>query len=240
MDSIKDQFVSLLDEKEIPVSKDVMDRLEQYYKLLVEWNEKINLTAITNRDEVYIKHFYDSISLSFFYDVKQVTNLADIGSGAGFPSLPLKVLFPHLKVTIVDSLNKRITFLEEVVRSLGLSGVQLLHGRAEDVGKNPLHREKYDLVTARAVARLNVLCEFCLPFTRVGGNFIAMKGVKAGEEVADSKKAIQILGGKLANIYSFTLPMEASSRQLIVISKERTTSNKYPRKAGTPLKSPLA
>jgi 16S rRNA (guanine527-N7)-methyltransferase len=239
MDPVKDQFTSLLGDKGISISDEAFTRFERYYQLLVEWNERMNLTAITDRGDVYIKHFYDSLSLSFFYDVSNVGSMADIGSGAGFPSLPLKVLFPHIKVTIIDSLNKRITFLEEVVRSLELDNVSLVHGRAEDFGNHPQYREQFDLVTARAVAKLNVLSEFCLPFTRVGGSFIAMKGAKAEEEIIDSKKAIQVLGGKLKDTFSFTLPLETSSRQLIVISKERNTPIKFPRKAGTPLKTPL-
>jgi 16S rRNA (guanine527-N7)-methyltransferase len=240
MDPVKSVFLSLMKEKGIEVKDETFSRLERYYALLVEWNQKMNLTAITDREDVYIKHFYDSISLAFYFNLNEVTSLADIGSGAGFPSLPLKVFFPHLKVTIVDSLNKRISFLNQVVTDLELSDVELIHGRAEDIGRNPAQREQFDLVTARAVARLNVLSEFCLPFVRCGGHFVAMKGAKAEDEIRESLKAFQVLGGSLKDVHSFTLPLDTSQRQIIIVKKVRNTSKQYPRKAGTPLKSPIS
>jgi 16S rRNA (guanine527-N7)-methyltransferase len=232
-------FESLLQGKGILLTDEKLELFQLYYETLVEWNEKMNLTAITDREEVFLKHFYDSITLSFHFDVSKVESIADIGSGAGFPSLPLKIVFPHLKVTIVDSLNKRITFLKHLVEQLGLKDVNLVHGRAEDLGNQPAFRDRFDLVTARAVARLNVLSEFCLPFCRVGGHFIAMKGAKAEEEVSEASKAIRTLGGRLVDAPSFSLPLETSHRQIIIIHKEKPTPKAYPRKAGLPAKSPI-
>lgn len=176
MDNTEVQFTQLLQERGISLTAEQLAQFDLYYKELVTWNEKMNLTGITEREQVYTKHFYDSISLAFFLDINEITNLADIGSGAGFPGIPLKICFPHLKLTIVDSLNKRISFLQHVSTTLGLTDVQLIHGRAEDVARKFTHRDAYDLVTARAVARLSLLNEFCLPFTRKDGVFAAMKG----------------------------------------------------------------
>ena len=210
-----------------------------YYRLLVEWNEKMNLTAITEEGEVYLKHFFDSLTLAFHYDLSKVLTIADIGAGAGFPSIPLKIAFPHLELTIVESLNKRITFLKEVVGELGLTDVTFHHGRAEDMGRAAGLRDAFDLVTARAVARLNVLSELCLPFVRPGGVFAAMKGAKAEEEVAESKKACKVLKGRIRESHALTLPLEQSERSIILIDKVDATPKQYPRKAGTPNKQPI-
>lgn len=239
MDAITVRFQSLLSEKHIELSDHSFEQFEHYYKLLIEWNEKMNLTAITDREEVFVKHFYDSLSPSFYMNMGNIRNLADIGSGAGFPSLPLKIVYPHIQVTIIDSLNKRITFLKQVASALGLDGVSFIHGRAEDYGHQKDHRESYDMVTARAVARLNVLSEFCLPFVRLNGFFVAMKGAKSEEELYEAKKAIHVLGGRLKEEYSFTLPLETSQRHIIVIEKTENTPKSFPRKAGTPSKSPI-
>jgi 16S rRNA (guanine527-N7)-methyltransferase len=234
-----DQFKALLAEKGIELSQKQMEQYEKYYKMLVEWNEKMNLTAITEKPEVYLKHFYDSVSAAFYFDFNKHLNLCDVGAGAGFPSIPIKIAFPEIKVTIVDSLNKRITFLEQLSKDLGLEGTTFIHDRAETFGQNPAHREKYEVVMARAVARMSVLSELCLPLVEVGGTFIAMKGNQAGEELQVGEKAISVLGGKLESAYSFTLPVEESERNILIISKQKPTPKKYPRKPGTPNKTPI-
>lgn len=233
------KFAALLAEKEIQLSSAQMEQLEKYYKLLVEWNEKMNLTGITERDAVYEKHFFDSVSLSFFVDMNKVNLMADIGSGAGFPSLPLKIAFPHLKLTIVDSLNKRIQFLQTVVAELGLTDVDCIHGRAEDIARLAEHRDKYDLVTARAVARLSALNELCLPFVRKGGVFASMKGADPSEEIKEARKSMSELRAKHHATHHMKLPFEQSDRHIIVMSKLDNTPNKYPRKAGIPMKQPI-
>jgi len=239
MDQTYTLFSGMLSKQGIALSDQQRQQFETYYKLLVEWNEKMNLTGITEREQVYVKHFYDSASLSFFLPMNEVHTLADIGSGAGFPSIPLKILFPHIDVMIVDSLNKRIQFLTHLVGELGLTGVTCVHGRAEDVARNPNYRDKFDLVTARAVARLNVLAEFCMPFVRKGGNFVAMKGSDPTEEITEAGYSLKQLNGKLEHVHPFTLPIEQSSRHIIVVHKNDNTPAKYPRKAGIPLKMPL-
>lgn len=235
----KEQFISLLEEKGISLSSQQLSQFDTYYKLLVEWNEKMNLTAITDEEEVYLKHFYDSITASFYVDLNKELSLCDVGAGAGFPSIPLKICFPNLKVTIVDSLNKRITFLQNLASELGLNNVHFVHDRAETFGKNADYREKFDLVTARAVARLSVLSELCLPLVKEGGMFVPMKAAAASEELEKGKKALQILGGKLEKVHSFSLPLEESERNILIINKIKSTPKKYPRKPGTPNKQPL-
>lgn len=216
-----------------------LQQFATYYELLVSWNEKMNLTGITEREAVYEKHFYDSVTLSFFMDMNKVKSLADIGSGAGFPSIPLKICFPHLKVTIVDSLNKRILFLQHVVEALGLEQVTCVHGRAEDIGRLPAHRDTYDVVTARAVARLSGLNELCLPFVRQGGVFASMKGADPAEEIAEAKRSLVELKAKMKQTHHLKLPFEQSDRHIIVMDKLGATPAKYPRKAGLPLKQPI-
>ncbi|MED3551826.1 16S rRNA (guanine(527)-N(7))-methyltransferase RsmG [Cytobacillus praedii] len=234
-----DQFIEMLSAKGILLSPQQIQQYETYYSTLVEWNEKMNLTAITDKHEVYLKHFYDSITAAFYFDFKQPIHICDVGAGAGFPSLPIKIAFPELHVTIVDSLNKRIGFLEHLSNQLGLKNVQFIHDRAETFGQKKEHRETYDVVTARAVARLSVLSELCLPLVKVGGTFVAMKGASAKEELEAGKKAIAVLGGKLEQSYSFTLPQEESERNILIIKKEKSTPKKYPRKPGTPNKTPI-
>lgn len=233
------QFIEELQKKGITLNETQLNQFENYFKLLVEWNEKVNLTAITEKGEVYLKHFYDSISASFYYDFDQDLTVCDIGAGAGFPSIPLKICFPQLKITIVDSLKKRITFLETLVKSLELSDVNLVHSRAEDFGQNKLYRESFDVVTARAVARTSVLSEYCIPVCKLNGMFIALKGINVEVELEDAKKAINILGAELVDSISFTLPVEKSERSIVLIKKTEFSPKKYPRKAGMPTKSPL-
>lgn len=237
-----DQFKQALLDKGIEVTDSQMDQFDAYFKLLVAVNEHVNLTTITEKPEVYLKHFYDSITPAFF--VSQIKtaplSICDVGAGAGFPSLPLKILFPQLKVTIVDSLNKRINFLTSLVKELNLDGVELFHARAEEFGgKKSEHREQYDLVTARAVARLTVLSELCLPLAKIGGKMVALKAAKAEGELSDAKPAIQLLGGKVSGGNEFSLPISDEERHIIVIDKVTKTPKKYPRKPGTPNREPL-
>ncbi|MDT2850101.1 16S rRNA (guanine(527)-N(7))-methyltransferase RsmG [Vagococcus carniphilus] len=224
----------------IDLSDEQMNQFEIYYELLVEWNQKINLTAITELEEVYLKHFYDSITLATTLDLgKEAYSLCDVGAGAGFPSIPIKIVYPNLKISIVDSLNKRIKFLTLLCDELKLENVNLYHDRAETFGQNKAHRESYDFVTARAVARLNVLSELCIPLVKKNGQFLALKAAKSEEEVQESKKAIATLGGKLADEIEISLPFSEDKRYIVVIDKKKETPNKYPRKPGTPNKKPL-
>lgn len=233
------EFQAGLEEKGISLSFEQLAQFEKYHELLVEWNEKMNLTAITDKEEVYLKHFYDSISAAFYVDFNSITSLCDVGAGAGFPSIPIKICFPHLHVSIVDSLNKRITFLNHLSDQLGLENTHFHHDRAETFGKNKDHREAYDMVTARAVARMSVLSELCLPLVKKGGYFVAMKAASVNDEMDKAKKAITTLGGKTEQVDSFLLPEENSERTIVQIKKVKDTPNKYPRKPGTPNKLPL-
>jgi 16S rRNA (guanine527-N7)-methyltransferase len=236
---IIEQFEANMREKGITLSRDQLDQFEMYFETLVEWNEKMNLTAITDKAEVYLKHFYDSITASFYFDFTKPFHLCDVGAGAGFPSIPLKIAFPQIEVTIVDSLNKRISFLNHLATILKLENVHFIHDRAETFGVNPLYRENFEVVTARAVARMSVLSELCLPLVKVGGHFIAMKAAHANDELEVGQKAITTLGGRLVNMHTFTLPMEESERNILIIKKEKQTPKKYPRKPGTPGKTPI-
>ncbi|WP_453992634.1 16S rRNA (guanine(527)-N(7))-methyltransferase RsmG [Bacillus nitroreducens] len=232
-------FTTLLEEKGISLSPTQLNQFETYYKLLVEWNEKMNLTAITEKPEVYLKHFYDSISAAFYFDFSREASICDVGAGAGFPSIPLKICFPHLKISIVDSLQKRITFLEELSKELKLEDMTFYHDRAETFGQKAEIRESFDIVMARAVARMSVLSELCLPLVKVNGTFIAMKAASVAEELEDGKKAIATLGGSVSNVHHFLLPLENSDRNIVIIDKKKTTPKKYPRKPGTPNRSPI-
>ncbi|PRS78939.1 16S rRNA (guanine(527)-N(7))-methyltransferase RsmG [Bacillus sp. GBSW2] len=234
-----EQFTAALEEKGRTLSPVQLEQFETYFRMLVEWNEKMNLTSITEKEEVYLKHFYDSISAAFFIDFHKVTTICDIGAGAGFPSIPLKICFPHLHVTIVDSLQKRITFLNELAQGLNIQDTTFYHDRAETFGQRKEKRESYDLVTARAVARLSVLSELCLPLVKKEGLFVALKASAADEEMQAGKKAVTVLGGEVVEKHSFVLPLEESERNIIVIEKKKQTPKKYPRKPGTPNKSPI-
>ena len=217
-----------------------IDQFERYFQLLVEWNEKMNLTAITQREEVYLKHFYDCLMVLWNMPLEDYAlQLCDVGAGAGFPSIPLKIAHPELQVTIVDSLQKRLTFIEHLAEELGLEGVSCVHGRAEDVGQNPAYRGQFDIVTARAVASLNVLAEYCLPLVKIGGQFLALKAQKSDQELEEARAAIRILGAKLIKVTEDQLPVEAADRRYILIQKTKETPNKYPRKAGKPAKNPI-
>lgn len=233
------QFKDTLSEKGIFLTEQQLEQFRIYHKELVEWNEKMNLTAITEQSAVYLKHFYDSITAAFYLDFTKPMKICDVGAGAGFPSIPLKICFPHIEITIVDSLNKRIQFLEHLSKELKLTEVQFIHSRAEDFGQS-IHREKYDIVTARAVARLSVLAELCVPLVKKGGVFAAMKAASAADELEDAEKALQKLGVKLEAVHSFLLPIEESERYIQVFKKFKDTPKKYPRKAGIPNKSPIS
>lgn len=222
----------------IELSDKQQQQFQTYYQMLVEWNEKMNLTSITEEHEVYLKHFYDSIAASFYTDLTKELTICDIGAGAGFPSIPLKIIFPNLKVTIVDSLNKRIHFLNQLAEALDLERVNFVHDRAETFGKGD-YRESYDIVTARAVARLSVLSELCIPLVKKGGQFIALKSSKGEEELEEARFGIGVLGGKVLDTISYELPENAGERQMIIIDKRSQTPKKYPRKPGTPNKEPL-
>lgn len=232
-------FINELEKHNIKLSEQQLNQFDKYYHLLVEWNNNVNLTAITEEKEVYLKHFYDSIAASFYYDFSAPLSICDIGAGAGFPSIPLKIAFPQLEITIVDSLNKRIKFLQTLVDNLGLEKVNLVHSRAEDFGQAKDNRNKFDVVTARAVARMSVLSEYCLPLTKVKGDFIALKGSNVSEELLTAENAMKVLGGEIVENHSFMLPIEDSERSITIIKKVRQTPNKYPRKAGVPSKKPL-
>ena len=222
-----------------PLTDRQKEQYERYFELLVEWNEKINLTAITDKDEVYLKHFYDSIAPILQGLIEnQPIRLLDIGAGAGFPSLPMKILFPELDVTIIDSLNKRINFLHLLAEELGLSGVHFYHGRAEDFAQDKAFRAQFDLVTARAVARMQVLSELTIPYLKVGGRLLALKASNAPEELEEAKNALNILFSKVEDNLQYELP-NGDPRYITVVEKKKETPNKYPRKAGLPNKRPL-
>ena len=213
------------------------EKLDKYAQMLVAWNEKINLTAITDYDEIQIKHFYDSIYPFTLFELPENSEIIDVGTGAGFSSCPLKIVRDDLKVTLLDSLNKRIAFLAQLSESLDL-GATCIHGRAEELGKNLEYREKFDCATARAVANLSDLCEYCLPFVKVGGVFAALKGSNGEEELKDAKNAIKILGGKTEDFIEYELP-NGDKRTLILIRKVSETPDKYPRNAGQMKKKKL-
>ena len=217
------------------------EQFATYYNKLIEFNKKVNLTRITDKNEVYLKHFFDSITplLEFSDLFKGEKSLCDVGAGAGFPSLPIKILCPDLSITIVDSLGKRLKFLDELVSDLSLDKVTLVHSRAEDAGQNKNLREKFDLVTGRAVARMSVLSEYCLPLAKVDGYLVALKGPKAQDELAEDKNAIEVLGGSVKEVKELTLPDTDDERTLIVVKKVKATPKKYPRQAGTPNRKPL-
>ena len=232
-------FYNLLAEQNLPLSDQQKKQFERYFELLVEWNEKINLTAITDKEEVYLKHFYDSIAPILQGLIPNETiKLLDIGAGAGFPSLPMKILYPELDVTIIDSLNKRINFLQLLAQELDLDGVHFYHGRAEDLAQDKNFRAQYDFVTARAVARMQVLSELTIPYLKVGGKLLALKASNAPEELLEAKNALNLLFSKVEDNLNYALP-NGDPRYITVVEKKKETPNKYPRKAGMPNKRPL-
>ena len=236
--NIKNFVLSAVKDYKIELSEEQLNQLQRYFELLVSWNEKINLTAITEPNEVAVKHFADSLSVFNYVDFPKGASVIDVGTGAGFPGLVLKIARPDIKLTLLDSLNKRLKFLNEVLNTLGLEA-ELVHARAEEGGHNIDLRECYDFAVSRAVARLNVLCEYCLPYVRLSGKFIAFKGGEADEEIKSASNAIQVLGGKKTDVYGFELPENSGSRTLVVIEKVQPTPDKYPRQNGKIKAKPL-
>ena len=236
------QFYKDLQELNITLSDSQIEQFVIYYEMLIKKNQVMNLTAITDFDEVLKKHFVDSLSLVKVFDLGSAgekISLIDIGTGAGFPGIPLKIAFPDVKVTLLDSLNKRVDFLNEVIAALKLDGIDAVHGRAEDYAKPDQLREKFDLCVSRAVANLSILSEYCLPYVKVDGKFISYKSDKAAEELEKATSAIDILGGQIEEQIAFTLPDSDICRNLVVIRKIRETPRKYPRKAGAASKRPI-
>ena len=232
-------FEEDLKEMGISITNEQMFRFIRYYEMLTEWNRRMNLTAITEYEEVLKKYFVDSLSLVHVYDIRNNDSVIDVGTGAGFPGLALKIAFPDMEITLLDSLNKRIQFLNAVIEELGLKGVRTVHGRAEDFARPGELRESFDLCVSRAVANLATLAEYCLPFVKKGGLFIAYKAENASRELTAAQKAIAILGGRTKESLEFVLPNSDISRTLFVIEKEMPTPLKYPRKAGLPGKEPI-
>ncbi len=242
MDNLDINFLKdNLKELNIELSETQINMFVKYYELLVEWNSFMNLTAITEWKEVVIKHFIDSLSLvNVIENMTDVSySVLDIGTGAGFPGIPLKIAFPNLKITLVDSLNKRVKFLNEVINVLGLENIVAIHSRAEDIGHNSMYREQYDIVVSRAVSNLTVLAEYCVPFVKLNGCFIPYKSEKSEEELSNASKALSILGCKYINSVDFDLPSSDIFRCLLVFEKIKNTPNKFPRKAGLPTKDPI-
>lgn len=211
----------------------------KFYELLVEWNKVMNLTGITEYEEVNEKHFVDSLSIVKAIDMNQVKSVIDIGTGAGFPGIPLKIAFPHLKVVLLDSLNKRIKFLNTVIEELSLENIETIHGRAEDFAKQAEYREQFDLCVSRAVANLATLSEYCIPYVKRDGLFVPYKSGEIDQEVEQSKKAVHVLGGKIENVVKFQLPGTEIGRSFVNIKKVQNTAKRFPRKAGLPAKEPI-
>lgn len=222
----------------VEIDKIKEEQFYQYMQLLIEWNEKINLTAITEPNDIILKHFIDSITINKY--IKDSDNIMDIGTGAGFPGIPLKIMNSDKKFVLVDALNKRINFLNQVCEKLGLKDIKCIHTRAEELANNAEHREIYEIVVSRAVARLNILLEYMLPFVKVGGLCICMKGPNIEEELKEAEKAILVLGGKVEKVENFLLPESDIERNIVIIKKVKNTPNQYPRKAGLPSKQPIA
>ena len=238
------KLVNICNKINIEISDDQINCFEKYYELLIEKNKVMNLTAITDKEDVIVKHFIDSIALIPYLldkgiNINNELKIIDIGTGAGFPGLPLKIMMPDVKFTLLDSLNKRVSFLNEVIDELKLKDIEALHGRAEDYASDNNYREKYDICVSRAVANLSTLSEYCIPFVKEDGFFISYKAGESEEEINNSKNAIKILGGKINKVEEFVLPGTDASRVFVFIRKQELTDKKYPRKAGVPAKKPL-
>lgn len=237
----KDEFFEKLEyylnELKIKLNEEQKDKFYTYMNMLIEWNEKINLTAIIEPEEIILKHFIDSLTISKY--IQKNSYVADIGTGAGFPGIPLKIIRDDLNIVLVDSLNKRIKFLDNVIEQLNLKKIKTVHARAEEFGQNKQYREKFDVVTSRAVANLSTLSEYLIPLTKINGKILCMKGPAVKEEIEKGENAIEILGGTIQNIYEFKLPKTEIERTIIEINKEKATNSRYPRKAGMPSKEPL-
>ena len=232
-------FESKINTLHIELSKEQYSQYVTYYNMVVEKNKVMNLTGITEFDEFIDKHYIDSLSIVNAVDMTRVNSIIDVGTGAGFPGIPLKIAFPHLKITLLDSLNKRIKFLNEVIEALGLEKITAIHGRAEDFAKQKEYREQFDYVVSRAVANLTVLSEYCLPYVKEDGYFLPYKSGDIKEEAANSKKAVKILGGSIEDIISFEIPDTDMARTILKIHKTKATPKRFPRKAGLPTKEPI-
>lgn len=233
-------FDQKLEQLGIVLTETQKQQFDKFYELLVEWNKVMNLTGITEYEEVNEKHFVDSLSIVKAIDMNKVSSVIDVGTGAGFPGIPLKIAFPHLKVVLLDSLNKRINFLNTVIDKLELQDISTIHGRAEDFAKKLEYREQFDLCVSRAVTNLATLSEYCIPYIKKDGIFVPYKSGEIDEELDQSKKAIHILGGKTQNVVKFQLPSTEIGRSFVVIKKLQNTAKKYPRKAGLPSKEPIS
>ena len=230
-------FRKYLEKIEIDINDKQIEKFYKYMNLLLEWNKKINLTAITDYNEIILKHFVDSLTINKY--IGKNNYIVDVGTGAGFPGVPLSIMNPTLKITLVDSLNKRLIFLQEVVKELNLKNIEIVHARAEEFGQNKNYREKFDIATSRAVANLATLSEYLVPLVKIGGKIISMKASNAKEEINDAQKAIEVLGGKIEKIEEFDLPESDIGRTIIIIDKNKCTPAIYPRKAGTPANEPI-
>ena len=237
MEEFKREFEKYLEKMSISLNKEQYDQFYAYMVLLIEWNEKINLTAITEPQEIILKHFVDSLTIAKY--IEEGKTIIDMGTGAGFPGIPLKIYRNDVKVVLADSLNKRIKFLNEVIEKLQLKNIETIHCRAEELGKNKEYREKFDYATSRAVANLSTLSEYLLPFVKLNGSGIFMKTMEIDEELENAKKAIKILGGRIEKVDKFKIPESDLGRSIIIVKKEKQTPSKYPRKPGTPAKEPL-
>lgn len=236
-EEFKKIMTSNLKELNIELSEKQLNQFYDYMKLLIEWNKVMNLTAIIDPKEIIVKHFIDSLTV--LGSVNKSDNIIDVGTGAGFPGIPIKIAYPETNVILLDSLNKRVKFLNEVITKLGLTNIEAIHGRAEEYGRNKNYREKFDISIARAVAPLNVLLEYLIPFVKVNGKCVCMKGSNSLEEIENSANAIEILGGKLIETEEFLIPNTDMKRKIVEIRKVKQTEKRYPRKAGTPSKEPL-
>lgn len=240
MEKEKEFFVQSLEELGLEITSEQMEQFIEFYEFLVEKNKVMNLTGITEFHEVIVKHFVDSLSIVKIIDMNSVNRMIDMGTGAGFPGMPIKIMFPHIHVVLMDSLNKRIKFLEEASQICGLKDISFVHGRAEGLGQNKEYREKFDLCVSRAVANLSTLSEYCMPFVTVGGNFVCYKSGNSDEEINSAKNAIEILSSKIDDRKDFVLPGSDFSRTLLKINKVKKLAKTYPRKAGTPSRNPLS
>lgn len=237
MEEFKREFEKYLEKMSISLNMEQYDQFYAYMVLLIEWNEKINLTAITEPKEIILKHFVDSLTIAKY--IEEGKTIIDMGTGAGFPGIPLKIYRNDVKVVLADSLNKRIKFLNEVIEKLQLKNIETIHCRAEELGKNKEYREKFDYATSRAVANLSTLSEYLLPFVKLNGSGVFMKTMEIDEELENAKKAIKILGGRIEKVDKFEIPESDLGRSIIIVKKEKQTPSKYPRKPGTPAKEPL-
>ncbi len=233
------ELTDIFSKMKIELSDSQVEKLNKFYDMLVERNKVMNLTAITEYSQVVVKHFADSAAVASAIDMEKELSVIDVGTGAGFPGIVLKIVFPYLKITLLDSLNKRIKFLNEVIEALQLRNIKAVHGRAEDIARDKNEREKYDVCVSRAVANLSSLSEYCIPFVKVGGIFVSYKAEDCDAEVKAAVQAVNLLGGKINDVVSYNIPSTDICRKFVIIKKVKATALKYPRKAGLPTKEPL-